>query len=178
MILSRYTFTLVNISCLPSSTLFNAIVELDGDLTEVLPFLNATITGGHYQHKANTFDFTRDGHIITILPRQMKVTGVRDREHAAQVIDGLVGQINDVWSRRGEISPVLENRTLPGALELLRALPRTNCGDCGEPTCLAFAVKLSRGSSTPSGCPWLGEERRLTLEGALRSSGITSGVRG
>jgi len=29
-------------------------------------------------------------------------------------------------------------------LDIYKLLPRTNCGDCGSPTCLAFAMKLAR----------------------------------
>jgi hypothetical protein len=27
-------------------------------------------------------------------------------------------------------------------LKVLKHLPRTNCGDCGQPTCLAFATQV------------------------------------
>jgi acetyl-CoA decarbonylase/synthase complex subunit gamma len=29
-------------------------------------------------------------------------------------------------------------------LEIYKLLPKTNCKDCGFPTCLAFAMKLSQ----------------------------------
>ncbi len=29
------------------------------------------------------------------------------------------------------------------ALDIYKHLPKTNCGDCGVPTCLAFAMKLA-----------------------------------
>lgn len=40
-------------------------------------------------------------------------------------------------------------------LDFLRATPRTNCGDCGQPTCLAFAVAVTKGGADPSLCPHL-----------------------
>lgn len=33
-------------------------------------------------------------------------------------------------------------------LELLKALPRTNCGECGQPTCMAFATRVIRKGRT------------------------------
>ena len=40
-------------------------------------------------------------------------------------------------------------------LDFLRATPRTNCGDCGQPTCLAFAVAVTKGGADPALCPHL-----------------------
>ena len=32
-------------------------------------------------------------------------------------------------------------------LEIFKKLPKTNCKDCGFPTCLAFAMQLAAGKS-------------------------------
>ena len=29
-------------------------------------------------------------------------------------------------------------------LDIFKLLPKTNCGDCGVPTCMAFAMKLAQ----------------------------------
>ena len=39
--------------------------------------------------------------------------------------------------------------------EFLALTPGTNCGECGQPTCLAFAVAVTRGGAAPSACPHL-----------------------
>lgn len=38
-------------------------------------------------------------------------------------------------------------------LEIVKRLPRTNCGKCGYPSCLAFAMALVSGSTSPEKCP-------------------------
>lgn len=38
-------------------------------------------------------------------------------------------------------------------IEIYKKLPRTNCGDCGVPTCMAFAMKLAGGQAELSACP-------------------------
>ncbi len=38
-------------------------------------------------------------------------------------------------------------------LEIYKKLPKTNCGDCGVPTCMAFAMKLAAGQAELSACP-------------------------
>lgn len=40
-------------------------------------------------------------------------------------------------------------------LDFIRYTPRTNCGECGQPTCLAFSVAVTKGGADPSGCPYL-----------------------
>ncbi len=39
--------------------------------------------------------------------------------------------------------------------ELIKFLPKTNCGDCGEPTCMAFATKVITAGLDIKKCPHL-----------------------
>ncbi|WP_022853494.1 DUF3786 domain-containing protein [Thermodesulfatator atlanticus] len=39
-------------------------------------------------------------------------------------------------------------------VEILKKLPRTNCKECGYPTCLAFAMALITGACEPARCPY------------------------
>jgi len=38
-------------------------------------------------------------------------------------------------------------------IEIFKLLPKTNCGECGIPTCLAFAMNLSAGKMELSAGP-------------------------
>lgn len=51
-------------------------------------------------------------------------------------------------------------------LEIYKLLPRTNCKDCGQPTCLAFAMQLAAGKASLDACPHIGEEARERLAAA------------
>ena len=46
----------------------------------------------------------------------------------------------------------------PRIAETEELLPGTNCGACGEPGCLPFAIKLVAGEVTPSGCTVASED--------------------
>jgi acetyl-CoA decarbonylase/synthase complex subunit gamma len=48
-------------------------------------------------------------------------------------------------------------------LEIYKLLPKTNCKDCGFPTCLAFAMKLAAKQIELSACPHVSEEARDKL---------------
>ena len=40
-------------------------------------------------------------------------------------------------------------------LEFIKFTPRSNCGECGHPACLAFAVAVTKGGADPAGCPYI-----------------------
>src|SRR5512136_1808975 len=48
-------------------------------------------------------------------------------------------------------------------LEIFKLLPKTNCGACGIPTCLAFAMALAAGKTDLSKCPHISAEARAKL---------------
>jgi hypothetical protein len=52
-------------------------------------------------------------------------------------------------------------------LEIYALLPKTNCGDCGMATCLAFAAAALKGEKRPADCPRLDPERLAGLAGGI-----------
>ena len=51
-------------------------------------------------------------------------------------------------------------------LEIYKHLPKTNCKDCGSPTCLAFAMALASGKAELSACPHVTDEAKEALDSA------------
>lgn len=52
------------------------------------------------------------------------------------------------------------------ALDIFKNLPKTNCKDCGFPTCLAFAMQLAGKKVELDKCPHITEEGKAALESA------------
>jgi len=48
-------------------------------------------------------------------------------------------------------------------IEIFKLLPKKNCGECGVPTCLAFAMNLAAGKAELSACPYISEEAKAQL---------------
>lgn len=48
-------------------------------------------------------------------------------------------------------------------IEIYKKLPKTNCGDCGVPTCMAFAMKLAAGQAELSACPHVSDAAKAEL---------------
>ena len=51
-------------------------------------------------------------------------------------------------------------------IQIFKYLPKTNCGECGVPTCLAFAMSLAAGKAELSACPYVSDEAKAKLEEA------------
>ena len=52
---------------------------------------------------------------------------------------------------------------MPTGIEIFKLLPKTNCGECGVPTCLAFAMNLAAGKAELAACPYVSEESKSVL---------------
>jgi acetyl-CoA decarbonylase/synthase complex subunit gamma len=66
-------------------------------------------------------------------------------------------------------------------IQIFKLLPKTNCKECGVPTCLAFAMNLASGKAELDSCPYVSDEAREKLAEAsappIRPVPIGKGVR-
>ncbi|MBI4282620.1 MAG: acetyl-CoA decarbonylase/synthase complex subunit gamma [Chloroflexi bacterium] len=53
-------------------------------------------------------------------------------------------------------------------LEIYKLLPKTNCKECGFPTCLAFAMRLAQQGVELSACKYVSEESKQALAASSR----------
>jgi len=63
-------------------------------------------------------------------------------------------------------------------IQIFKLLPKTNCGECGVPTCLAFAMNLASGKAELAKCPYVSEEakEKLATESAPPIRPLTIGT--
>ncbi len=66
-------------------------------------------------------------------------------------------------------------------IQIFKLLPKTNCKECGVPTCLAFAMNLASGKAELDACPYVSDEAREKLSEAsappIRPVVVGKGVR-
>jgi len=66
-------------------------------------------------------------------------------------------------------------------IQIFKLLPKTNCGECGVPTCLAFAMNLASSKAELDSCPYVSDEAREQLAEAsappIRPVAIGAGAR-
>lgn len=51
-------------------------------------------------------------------------------------------------------------------LDIFKLTPKTNCKECGNPTCMAFAMKVAQGAIPIEKCPHMSDEAKATLSEA------------
>ena len=65
-------------------------------------------------------------------------------------------------------------------VQIFKLLPKTNCKECGVPTCLAFAMNLAAGKVELSLCPYVSDEAKAQLSAAsappIRTVAIGTGA--
>lgn len=66
-------------------------------------------------------------------------------------------------------------------IQIFKLLPKTNCKECGVPTCLAFAMNLASGKAELDNCPYVSDEAKEQLAEAsappIRPVVVGKGVR-
>jgi ArsR family metal-binding transcriptional regulator len=152
MLIDKLRLNLVNIECMPTSTKFNAVIDLETDIGDLLPYLATEIRGCTYFHGTDELNYMERGHIIAIRPKQITVTALQDEVEARQICEELKRMINEVHERRDRITPTLRKQARVDPLTVYRELPQTNCGECGETTCMAFAAKVVSREMVASHC--------------------------
>jgi len=155
MLLQNYTLRIVLSDCNPSSQKVNALADLSEDISEVLPYLNTVLKGLQYHPDEKFLTVKRKGHVITFWSRQIAVTKLEDEKEAREVIEELKEIVNETYANRDHIKPTYTSRPIPRPLDIFKLLPGKNCKECGELTCMAFALKLINDELEWKQCPLL-----------------------
>ena len=141
MLLHSYKITRT-LPCLADPMKIRVIAEVSEEIHEVFPYLNAVLKGCIYNHPANTLTIRKDQKLITLHALHITLAKIEDENEAEELLKWLRDLVNETYGKRDQIEPNYSMTAELKALDIFRLLPGTNCRKCGEPTCLAFAVKL------------------------------------
>ncbi|HDG97421.1 MAG TPA: Fe-S cluster protein [Desulfobacterales bacterium] len=164
MVLKSYKKEIFRPECNPSFQSLHCIAYLDQDIGKVLPYLNAVLGGFEYLKDPPAVTFRIHGKLITVHPDKIAINALKDEPEADKILEWLKREINEAWEKRDQITPSYEGAPKPKVLEILKRLPKTNCRECGFPTCTVFAAKVAEGAKAPEDCPALDEQRLKALE--------------
>lgn len=153
MLIEEYKLEVYTPPCEPGAERFVATARLKVDISEVLPYLNATLRGAVYHRAANALTWKKGGHNIAFHAYEISTSNAEDRESAKRELEGLIDLVNRTWERRAEITPDYETHQRPTPMAIYKLLPQTNCKQCGESTCYIFAVKLAAAQKKLADCP-------------------------
>lgn len=139
--------------CIAMPERIRFIAELDEDISEIMPYINAVIDNAIYNKDGPSITMKKEDRLVGIQPRQLAVGKVIDLKDAQDVVEWFKNLVNDCYDKRDTIKPNYERRNKLMPLDVYKLLPATNCGKCGEPSCMAFAVKLASEDKSLMACP-------------------------
>ena len=158
----------------PEARHLRCVAYLDENISDVLPYLNTVLNGHQYIKKPPSLTLKFNGKLITLYAKEIGINIVKDEDEADNILKWLKKEINDTWKRRKEIEPSFEVAKKPGVLNILKRLPKTNCQECGQPTCMVFAVLVTEGKKSPEDCPQLDVKNKIKLREYLEQFKIFS----
>lgn len=153
--------------CLATPNKIRFKAKFTNDVTEIMPYLNAIMPNATYNHNGPILSFVKGSRLFTLYPQELTVAKARNTTDAHDMLEWLKEFINDTYERCSSISPDYTLKSRPKPLEIYSWLPRTNCKECGEPTCLAFAAKLLLGEQRVEKCPPLFTEKYADLKESM-----------
>ena len=167
MLLKSWRKEVIHPVCRPEAESVQCIAHLDQDIEEVIPYLNAVLGGFRCTREPPSVSFRAQGKLIAVHGRKLCVNALRDEAEGDKILEWLKQEINDAWERRAAIRPSFESAPQPKMLDILRLLPRTNCGQCGQPTCMVFSALAAEGGKGAVDCPPLSPEAGAKLDAYL-----------
>lgn len=146
------------------------------DLGDVLPFLATLPNIITYNPDACTLTFRRPRGFLTFYRDKVVFTQLDDAAQGLELLAVLVDAINAMWTHRHELIAITKPQRAPRPLDVWVPLPQSNCKQCGEATCMAFAFAVLQQQREVAECKPLAEDaafsdRRVTLEAMLGIGG-------
>ena len=163
MLLKGYTLEIFKSKCQADAKGVHCFAHLQQDVSEALPFLNAVLGGFEYLQDPPAVTFRAQGKLITVHGDKIAVNALKDEIEARKIVEWMKNEINNAWENKEQIEPSTTGMPKPGIIDILKLLPKTNCRECGEPTCMVFATKIAEGAKSAENCPQIQEKNANKL---------------
>ncbi len=163
--------------CFADESKIRVTARISEDVGGLLPYLNAVLANATYVPDRPALTFTKGVRLVTVYPTRVTIAKADDLSDAEETLGWLAERLGWCGEHREEIEPVFEGKVRVKPLDIYGLLPGTNCGECGERSCLAFALLLLQDKHRPADCAPLYrdkdmEARRGRLGELTRALGI------
>jgi len=167
-LITDYEYELAEPGCAPGSGRYGVRIILRRDISAVFPYLNAVLKDTVYDNE-NAVLIGREGRQrYAFRALEIRAGGVEDATQAPEVVRQAIELVNRVWRDRASIKPSYKERKLPTVIDIYSNLLKTNCRQCGYPTCLAFAAEVRSGNCMAEQCTPLSEPKNAGKKEAIR----------
>ncbi len=126
--------------------------KLNNDVSELAPYINSVAKKAVYYEKPRFIKFLLDDYGCALHRNIGSAAAFSGRDQGLEFLERLLRFLNEIHVQRDFIEPNYKTYHPISALGVYKLLPRTNCGECGYPSCLAFAAALSRRKDSPERC--------------------------
>jgi ArsR family metal-binding transcriptional regulator len=163
--------------CEPGAEYWNATARFEDDISAVFPYLNAIWKNAIYSPGANQITYKTEDRAVALKPHEVTISNLPDRDTATVEMEKVIADVNRIWMDRENLTPLHAARKRLVAMEIYQLLPQTNCKLCGQPSCFAFASKITVGEAQVEACtPLLDEaqydEKRKALLDMLGEAAV------
>ena len=146
--------------CIVAENMIRVLLQLDREVSEIIPMFVTKYPPGNvnYIENKNILTLNIYERLVTLYPSgKISMNKTIDKVDAIQVVTGIMEVINQLYTELNngdavDYSEMKEKLSKIGPLSLYNCLPKTDCEECGEATCMAFAIKLLSGDITLDKC--------------------------
>jgi len=163
MLLKGYSLEIFKSKCQADAKGVHCFAHLQQDVSKALPYLNSVLGGFEYLQNPPAVTFRAQGKLITVHGDKIAVNALKDEAEARKIVEWMKNEINTAWDKKDQIEPCTTGMPKPGIIDILKLLPKTNCHECGEPTCMVFATKVAEGAKGAENCPQIREDNSIKL---------------
>jgi ArsR family metal-binding transcriptional regulator len=134
---------------------------MEPPLGRILKILEPLFPRGNYSDRKNSL-IVQKGEIITTIYSTGKVSMrmIKSEDEAREELERLTGIINEAISTG--VTPEPREKINVGLMDIYKHLPQTNCGECKELGCYAFAIKIMAGEVNLEKCTPIKEQTYAT----------------
>lgn len=156
--------------CIVAENMIRVLLQLDSEISSVIPILVNKHPPGkvNFIKAKNILTLNMADRLVTIYPSgKISMNKIVDESDAISVVKDIMGQINQACvelntENHTDYSKLNEKLSRIGPLAIYNCLPKTDCEQCGESTCMAFSIKLLSGDTELDLCKPLHENEDIT----------------
>lgn len=130
-----------------------AYFMLDQDVRDLFPFINARVENAKFHHMPEHVQFTLDGIMCTLYPREVIASAFKNEAQARAFARNFLKFLNDLDAKKASVIPQYRHYNIVSPVDIYKLLPKTNCRECGFSSCVAFSAALGRDLIAPNLCP-------------------------
>lgn len=133
--------------CIADDTKLRFTAHISNDITELLPYINAYNPTAIYNDHSKTLTFMKGHRMLTLYANKIAAAKVDDLFDIWVCLIDMMKLIQYINENKAAITPNYLPRKKPPVFEVFNCLPKTNCGQCPQKSCMAFAAALHTNSA-------------------------------